>query len=103
MEFVWEECSGLFGSSSLGLERKGDKDGSCVTGADASNRHIVPYNDGFTIHYNDPTNSVAMSTKINLLRQHYFTIQGITMDGYLPSVTYPHSYIPGYEAEHTYF
>lgn len=55
------------------------------------------------MHYNNPTNSAATNAKISLLRQHYFAMQGITVDGYLPSVACPHNYIPGYEAEYTYF
>ncbi|KAG4420858.1 hypothetical protein IFR04_006040 [Cadophora malorum] len=62
----------------------------------------VPHNDGFTMHYGSPNNSAADNLQISTMRQHYFAMQGITVDGYLPSVPCPGNYIPSYDAEHTY-
>tara|TARA_R110002060_G_scaffold53688_2_gene64365 strand:- start:226 stop:435 length:210 start_codon:yes stop_codon:yes gene_type:complete len=62
----------------------------------------VPHNDGFTMHYGSPNNSAADNSQINTMRQHYFAMQGITVDVYLPSVPCPGNYIPSYDAEHTY-
>ncbi|KAH7403663.1 glycoside hydrolase superfamily [Cadophora sp. MPI-SDFR-AT-0126] len=62
----------------------------------------VPHSDGFTMHYGSPNNSAADNAQISTMRQHYFAMQGISVDSYLPSVPCPGNYIPGYDAEYTY-
>ena len=62
----------------------------------------VNHTDGFTMQYGNPSNTAVVNAKISLVREHYFAMQGISVDDYLPLVACPHNYIPGYEAEYTY-
>lgn len=61
------------------------------------------HNDGFALYYGDPANTAQTNTQISTIREHYFAMQNITVDSYLPAVACPHNYIPGYEAEYTYY
>ncbi|KAG9239475.1 glycoside hydrolase [Amylocarpus encephaloides] len=61
---------------------------------------FVDHSDGFTLHYNNPNNSAATDGLISTIRQHYFAMQNITVDSYLPSVPCPRNYIPGYDASY---
>jgi mannan endo-1,4-beta-mannosidase len=54
------------------------------------------------MQYDNPSNTAAINAQISLVREHYFAMQGISVDNYLPSVACPHNHIPGYEAEYTY-
>ena len=62
----------------------------------------VDHSDGLTLQYGNPKNTEQNNTQISLIRQHYFAMQGITVDEYLPAVACPHGFVPGYEAEYTY-
>ncbi|KAH9216806.1 hypothetical protein DL95DRAFT_495856 [Leptodontidium sp. 2 PMI_412] len=62
----------------------------------------VPHSDGFTMHYGGPNNSAADNAQISTMRQHYFAMQGIIVDSYLPSVACSGNFIPEYDAEYTY-
>lgn len=64
---------------------------------------FVRHNDGFALYYGDPANTAQTNTQISTIREHYFAMQNITVDSYLPAVACPHNYIPGYEAEYTYY
>ncbi|KAN0116921.1 glycoside hydrolase family 5 protein [Hyaloscypha variabilis] len=63
----------------------------------------VNHTDGFSLLYGDPNNSPAINTQISTIRKNYFALQNITVDSYLPAVPCPQNYIPGYDAEYTYF
>lgn len=60
------------------------------------------HNDGYALQYGNPENSAAMKGQISTIRQHYFAMQNISVDSYLPAVACPQNYIPGYDAEYTY-
>jgi mannan endo-1,4-beta-mannosidase len=62
----------------------------------------VNHNDGFSLQYGDPSNTAAINTQISTIRKHYFAMQSISVDSYLPAVACQQNYIPGYEAEYTY-
>ena len=62
----------------------------------------VNHTDGFTMQYGSPSNTAVVNAKISLVREHYFAMQDISVDDYLPSVACSQTYIPGYEAEYTY-
>ncbi|KAH8747880.1 glycoside hydrolase superfamily [Hyaloscypha finlandica] len=71
--------------------------------------HNVPYcstyinhTDGYSLMYGNPNNSAKIDAQISTIRQHYFAMQNITVDSYLPAVACPQNYIPGYDAEYTY-
>lgn len=61
------------------------------------------HNDGLALQYGNPANKAKNNTQISTIRHHYFAMQNITVDGYLPAVACPRNFIPGYEAEYTYF
>ncbi|RDL42136.1 Glycoside hydrolase family 5 protein [Venustampulla echinocandica] len=63
---------------------------------------FVDHSDGFTLQYGNSNNSASVNSKISIIRQHYFAMQNITVDSYLPAVPCPDNYIPGYEAQYTY-
>ncbi|TVY47505.1 Mannan endo-1,4-beta-mannosidase [Lachnellula occidentalis] len=65
-------------------------------------QEYVDHSDGLTLQYGNPKNTAQNNTQISTIRQHYFAMQGITVDSYLPAVACPHGYVPGYEAEYTY-
>lgn len=67
-----------------------------------SEQTYVDHSDGFTMHYGNPNNTEWENKQIALTRKHFFAMQNITVDDYLPSVACPHNYIPGYDAEYTY-
>lgn len=60
------------------------------------------HTDGYTMQYGNPSNTAIVNSKISLVREHYFAMQDILVDDYLPTVACPHNYIPGYEAQYTY-
>lgn len=62
----------------------------------------VDHSDGLALQYGNPKNTEQNNTQIGTIRQHYFAMQGIAVDSYLPAVACPHGYVPGYEAEYTY-
>ncbi|KFY33265.1 hypothetical protein V494_07771 [Pseudogymnoascus sp. VKM F-4513 (FW-928)] len=64
-------------------------------------KSFVNHSDGFTLQYNNPENSAYIDGQISLVRQHYFRMQGIEVDGYLPAVACPQNYVPGYGAQYT--
>ncbi|CZR61896.1 uncharacterized protein PAC_11793 [Phialocephala subalpina] len=64
---------------------------------------FVNHSDGFALQYGNPLNTAKNNTQISTIREHYFAMQNITVDSYLPAVACPHNFIPGYEAEYTYF
>lgn len=64
---------------------------------------FVNHHDGYTMQYGNPDNTDVINAKISLVREHYFAMQNIMVDSYLPSVACPHNYIPGYDAEYTYY
>ncbi|KAG0649670.1 hypothetical protein D0Z07_3947 [Hyphodiscus hymeniophilus] len=73
-------------------------------GHDVPNCEIyVDHADGYTMQYGNPTNTDTVDSKISLVREHYFAMQNITVDSYLPAVACPHNFIPGYDAEYTYY
>ncbi len=55
------------------------------------------------MQYGNPNNTDATNSQTSLVREHYFAMQNITVDGYLPSVACPHNYIPGYEADYSHY
>ncbi len=57
----------------------------------------LPYNTGIRL------TREKQNKQISIIRQHYFAMQNITVDAYLPAVACPHNFVPGYEAEYTYF
>lgn len=63
----------------------------------------VNHGDGYTMQYGNPNNTDVVNAKISMVREHYFAMQNITVDSYLPAVACPHNYIPGYDAEYTYY
>ena len=63
----------------------------------------VNHTDGFTMQYGNPSNTAYTNGQISTVREHYFAMQNITVDDYLPSVACPHNYIPGYDAQYTYY
>jgi mannan endo-1,4-beta-mannosidase len=63
----------------------------------------VNHTDGFTMQYGNPSNTAYTNGQISTVREHYFAMQNITVDSYLPSVACPHNYIPGYDAQYTYY
>jgi len=64
---------------------------------------FVNHTDGYTLQYNNPLNSPATNAAIATIRQNYFAMENIVVDSYLPSVACPENYIPGYDAEYTYY
>lgn len=54
------------------------------------------------MQYGNPANSEFINGQISLVREHYFAMQGIVVDDYLPAVACPHNYLPGSQAEYTY-
>jgi mannan endo-1,4-beta-mannosidase len=62
----------------------------------------VQHSDGFTMQYGNPNNTDMVNGRISLTRQHFFAMQNVTVDEYLPSVACPHNFIPGYDAQYTY-
>ncbi len=54
------------------------------------------------MQYGNPLNSAATDAAIGAVRQHFFAMQNITVDAYLPAVACPHNFIPGYDAQYTY-
>jgi hypothetical protein len=69
----------------------------------ALKQHYVNHTDGFTMHYGHPLNSDYINHQINLIRQHFFKMQRITVDEYLPQVSCPHNFIPGYGTQYAYY
>jgi mannan endo-1,4-beta-mannosidase len=63
----------------------------------------VEHSDGFTMQYGNLNNTAYTNGQISTVREHYFAMQNITVDDYLPSVVCPHNFIPGYDAEYTYY
>jgi hypothetical protein len=57
------------------------------------------------MHYNDPANTAINNTQISIVRQNNFAMLGIEVDAYTPDVPCPggKNFIPGYEAEYTYY
>ena len=53
------------------------------------------HSDHFTMQYGNPANTAATNAQISLVREHYFAMENITVDDYLPAVACPHNYIPG--------
>lgn len=66
-----------------------------------NSQSFVEHNDGFTLQYNNPENSAYIDGQISLVRQHYFRMQGIDVDEYLPAVACPQNFVPGYDAQFT--
>jgi len=64
---------------------------------------FVNHSDGYSLQYGNPLNTAKNNTQISTIREHYFAMQNITVDSYLPAVACPHNFVPGYEAEYTYF
>lgn len=62
----------------------------------------INHTDGYSLMYGNPDNSAKIDAQISTIRQHYFAMQNITVDSYLPAVACPQNYIPGYDAEYTY-
>ncbi|KAF4627128.1 hypothetical protein G7Y89_g11026 [Cudoniella acicularis] len=62
---------------------------------------FVDHNDGLTLQYGNPNNTETVNSKISIIRQHYFAMQDVSVDSYLPAVACPHNYVPGYEAQYT--
>ncbi|MCJ1286912.1 hypothetical protein MMC26_006258 [Xylographa opegraphella] len=58
---------------------------------------FVNHTDGYELQYGNPLNSVQNNTQISIIRQHFFKMQGVTVDSYLPAVA-----CPGNTAEYTY-
>ncbi len=54
------------------------------------------------MQYGNPNNTDKINGQISTIREHYFAMQNITVDSYLPAVACPHNCMPGYEAEYTY-
>jgi mannan endo-1,4-beta-mannosidase len=54
------------------------------------------------MQYGNPLNSPATDASISTVRQHFFAMQNITVDSYLPAVACPHNFTPGYDAQYTY-
>jgi len=63
----------------------------------------VNHSDGFTMHYGDPNNSAYINGQISLVREHLFAMQNISVNSYLPAVACPGNFIPGYDAQYTYY
>lgn len=55
---------------------------------------FVNHSDGLTLQYGNPANSNATNARISTIREHYFAMQNITVDGYLPTVACPHVSVP---------
>jgi mannan endo-1,4-beta-mannosidase len=55
------------------------------------------------MQYGNPANSAYLDGQISLVRQHFFRMQGIEVDGYLPAVACPQNFVPGYDAQYTYY
>jgi mannan endo-1,4-beta-mannosidase len=71
--------------------------------ADLRTQIYVNHTDGFTMQYGNPANTAQVNGQISLVRENYFAMQNISVDSYLPSVACPHNFIPGYDAEYTYY
>lgn len=54
------------------------------------------------MQYGNPSNTDVVNAKISLVREHFFAMQDIIVDDYLPAVACPHNYIPGYATDYTY-
>lgn len=65
-------------------------------------QRFVNHSDGFALQYNNPLNTAYNNSRISLIREHFFAMQNITVDAYLPAVACPHNFVPGYDAEYTY-
>ena len=61
------------------------------------------HSDGFTMQYGNPANSDYTDGQISQVRQHFFRVQGVEVDDYLPAVACPQNFIPGYDAQYTYY
>jgi mannan endo-1,4-beta-mannosidase len=62
----------------------------------------VNHTDGFAMQYGNPLNSPATDASIGTMREHFFAMQNIVVDNYLPVVACPQNFIPGYGAQYTY-
>jgi len=69
----------------------------------ALTQNYVDHTDGFTMHYGHPLNSDYINHQISLIRQHFFKMQGITVNEYLPQVPCPHNLISEYNTQYTYY
>lgn len=49
----------------------------------------VNHSDGFTLQYGNPANMAQNNTQIALIRQHFFKMQNVNVDNYLPCVPCP--------------
>lgn len=62
----------------------------------------VDHSDGLTMQYGNPNNSAQVNEQIGLIRTHYFTMQNISTENYLPPVACPRGFVAGYDADYTY-
>jgi len=63
---------------------------------------FVNHSDGLALQYGNPANTAYTNSRISLIREHFFAMQDITVDAYLPAVACPHNFVPDYDAEYTY-
>lgn len=49
----------------------------------------VNHSDGFALQYGNPANTAQNNSQITLIRQHFFQMQGVNVDNYLPCVPCP--------------
>ena len=55
------------------------------------------------MQYGNSANSAYLDGQISLVREHFFRMQGVAVDGYLPAVACPQNFVPGYDAQYTYY
>jgi hypothetical protein len=95
LEFVWEECARLLGQLFSPCTEVGVRDYEQLSKMLTGGQAYVEHGDSFAMRYGDLNNTDWENQQISLTRRHFFAVQDITVDDYLPAVECPRNYIPG--------